>query len=86
MQKHSRHLVLPENLAGTDQVLAFIAGEISPDTYLNLMDQYRPCYRARENPPLDRPLRAAEFETALQLAARYGLQRLDRHQSRRQPA
>ncbi|MGD8618316.1 MAG: radical SAM protein [Gammaproteobacteria bacterium] len=81
-----RHLVLPENLAGTDQVLAFIAGEISPDTYLNLMDQYRPCYRARENPPLDRPLRAAEFETALQLAARYGLQRLDRHQSRRQPA
>ncbi len=41
-----RHLVLPENLAGTDRILAFLAREISPDTYLNLMDQYRPCYRA----------------------------------------
>jgi len=72
-----RHLVLPENLAGTEQVLAFIAREISPYTYLNLMDQYHPCYRARENPPLDRPLRAGEFETALAMAAKYGLHRLD---------
>lgn len=72
-----RHLVLPGNLAGTGQVLAFIARKISPDTYLNLMDQYRPCYRAGENPPLDRTLRTEEFEAALALAARYGLHRLD---------
>ena len=73
-----RHLVLPEDLAGTDAVLAFIAQEISPDTYLNLMDQYHPCYRADEHPPLDRPLRAGEFKAACAVAAKYGLQRLDR--------
>ncbi len=73
-----RHLVLPENLSGTEQVLAFIAKEISPATYLNLMDQYRPCYRAWENPPLDRPLHSEEYEAARAVAARYGLQRLDR--------
>jgi putative pyruvate formate lyase activating enzyme len=78
-----RHLVLPENLAGTEQVLAFIAREISPYTYLNLMDQYHPCYRARENPPLDRPLQAGEYETALAMAAKYGLHRLDQRQSSR---
>ena len=77
-----RHLVLPENLAGTEQVLAFIAREISPSTYLNLMDQYHPCYRARENPPLDKPLRAGEFRSALALAAKYGLHNLDQRQSR----
>ena len=58
-------------------MLAFIAGEISPDTYLNLMDQYHPCYRAWEFPPLDRPLRPGEFQAALATAARYGLHRLD---------
>jgi putative pyruvate formate lyase activating enzyme len=77
-----RHLVLPENLAGTEQVLAFLASEISKDTYLNLMDQYHPCYRASENPPLDRPLHSEEFDKALAIAAKYGLQRLDRREGR----
>ena len=81
-----RHLVLPENLAGTEQVLAFLAREISRNTYLNLMDQYYPCYRAGENPPLDRPIRAREFEAALTLAAKYGLQRLDQRRHHRWPA
>ena len=72
-----RHLVLPENLAGSKAVIAFLAEEISKDTYLNLMDQYRPCYRADENPPLDRPLSEAEFRRTLDLAGEYGLSRLD---------
>ena len=74
-----RHLVLPDNIAGTQQVLAFLAGEISPATYLNLMHQYYPCYRAADYPALRRRLSDAEFRDALQLAQRFGLRRLDRH-------
>jgi putative pyruvate formate lyase activating enzyme len=77
-----RHLVLPEELAGTEQVLAFLAEEISRNTYLNLMDQYRPCYRADEYPPLDRPPSDSEYAAALSLAQRYGLKRLDRREYR----
>jgi putative pyruvate formate lyase activating enzyme len=72
-----RHLVLPHGIAGTEQVLAFLAGEVSRDTYLNLMPQYRPCYRADEYPELDRPLTAGEYRAALDAAARLGLDRLD---------
>ena len=73
-----RHLVLPGGLANTEKVLEFLSREISKNTYLNLMDQYRPCYRAREYPPLGRPLTAGEFEEALALAKKHGLRRLDR--------
>ncbi len=71
-----RHLVLPGGLAGSTKVLRFLAEELSPRTYLNLMDQYRPCYRAAENPPLDRPLSRDEYMDVLALARRLGL-RLD---------
>jgi putative pyruvate formate lyase activating enzyme len=72
-----RHLVLPGDIAGTQRVVEFLAGEISRATYLNLMDQYRPCYRAAEYPPLDRRLTAAEYRAALAAAHRAGLRRLD---------
>jgi putative pyruvate formate lyase activating enzyme len=72
-----RHLVLPENLAGTDLILTFLAEEVSRDTYLNLMDQYRPCYCADRHPPLDRRLTAAEFQRARKWAKAAGLKRLD---------
>ena len=73
-----RHLVLPDDIAGTEEVLTFLAREISPNTYLNLMDQYRPCHRAADNPPLGRPLNPAEYRRALEVAGRLGLHRLDR--------
>lgn len=72
-----RHLVLPDHLAGSETILAFLADEISSNTYLNLMDQYHPCYRADENPPLDRCLTTEEFNEALQLTKKYGITRLD---------
>jgi len=72
-----RHLVLPGNLADTEKVIDFIAREISPNTYLNLMDQYRPCYRADEYPPLNRPVTSPEYYAALAIAERKGLGRLD---------
>lgn len=71
-----RHLVLPGNLAGTDRILAFLAEEISPATYLNLMDQYRPCYRAEEYPPLDRRPTSVEMTAARVAAEKAGLRRL----------
>ena len=72
-----RHLVLPGDLAGTERVVEFLAREISPATYLNLMDQYHPCYRAAEHPPLDRRVTRAEYQAALAAARRVGLDRLD---------
>jgi putative pyruvate formate lyase activating enzyme len=72
-----RHLVLPGNLAGSEKVLAFIAKEVSTNTYVNLMDQYRPCYRAEEYPPLDRAIASEEFAAVLELAKQYDLRRLD---------
>jgi len=72
-----RHLVLPGNLAGTKDVLHFPAHEISLDTYLNLMDQYRPCYKAFEHPPLDRAITHGEFKRAIDLALEFGFRRID---------
>ncbi|TNF99007.1 MAG: radical SAM protein [Gammaproteobacteria bacterium] len=72
-----RHLVLPNNLAGTEQVLNFIAQEISSNTWLNLMDQYHPCYRADENDLLNRRISPAEYHQAREMAVNAGLKRLD---------
>jgi len=73
-----RHLVLPNGIAGTDEVMRFLARDISPKTYINIMDQYRPTYRASEYPELDRMITADEYRAAIDLAHRYGLSRLDR--------
>ncbi len=72
-----RHLVLPGGLAGSAEVLRFLAEEISPETYLNLMDQYRPRFRALEHEPLAREPTAAELREARDVARRLGLRRLD---------
>lgn len=71
-----RHLVLPEGLAGTPGIVQFLAEEVSTNTYLNLMDQYRPAYWARAHPALGRPITRREFEAAVQSARRAGLHRL----------
>ncbi len=76
-----RHLVLPDGLAGTDVIVRFLSDEISPDTYINVMAQYRPCYRAHDLPPLDRCLTNQEYAEAVQLAQDAGL-RLDQRRQR----
>jgi len=78
-----RHLVLPGDLANTESVLAFLATGISRNTYLNLMDQYFPCYRAWDYPPLDRPITRDEYERAVAVADKYGLRRRYRAAGRR---
>ena len=72
-----RHLVLPDGLAGTKEVMRFIATEISKNTYINIMDQYRPCYKAFEHPPMNRRITNEEFEEAVRIAREDGLERLD---------
>ncbi len=76
-----RHLVLPEGLAGTAEIVSFLCSEVSPHTYINVMAQYRPCYRASEMPPLDRRVTTQELAEALELARAAGL-RLDERRPR----
>jgi len=68
-----RHLVLPEGLAGTAEVVRFLAEEVSPETYLNVMAQYHPCYRAHQFPELSRPITLREYAEAATLARSAGL-------------
>lgn len=56
-----RHLVLPNKIAGSFKVIEFILNEISKGTYLNIMDQYRPAYKAFEFAELNRRITAREF-------------------------
>ena len=71
-----RHLVLPGGLAGTAEVMHFLAEEISAETYVNIMDQYHPCFHANENPSLGRRITRDEYRAAVDAARRAGLKRL----------
>lgn len=75
-----RHLVLPDNLAGSDHILPWIAKNISRDTYVNIMDQYRPAHRVFLSgismyPSLARHITAAEYRKAVRIARDAGLHR-----------
>jgi putative pyruvate formate lyase activating enzyme len=72
-----RHLVMPRNLAGTRQIVQFLAEEISKSTYLNLMAQYHPAYNASRYPELNRRISASEYNAALVMAKEAGLTNLD---------
>jgi putative pyruvate formate lyase activating enzyme len=72
-----RHLVMPGCLEETREILRFLARDVSVDTYINVMDQYRPCGKAYQCPPIDRRLSNDEFQEALKMAHDAGLQRLD---------
>ena len=70
-----RHLVLPENLAGSKAVIDFIR-RISSNTYLNIMDQYHPTYRARSFPGLGKRVPFEEYDEVVSYAARSGLKHI----------
>jgi len=74
-----RHLVMPGDIAGTRQVARWIARELSPATYLNVMAQYYPAGRVSrsESPEINRCVLPSEYEKALDEAYRAGLKRLD---------
>ncbi len=72
-----RHLVMPENVAATDKVMRVLA-DISRDTYVNVMAQYRPCYKAVGHPVIGRRITPEEYATAVEAARQAGLHRLDK--------
>ena len=76
-----RHLVMPHQGAETAAIFRWLADEISPNTYVNIMSQYRPDHRVHGNPrfvDIDRRVRQEEIDAAFSAARRSGLWRLDR--------
>lgn len=70
-----RHLVLPNQMAGSKKVLDFIADELSKDSYVNIMDQYRPAYRAYHYDEINRRITKNEYQEVIQYAQKIGLSR-----------
>lgn len=69
-----RHLMLPDGKSGTEDVLKFIAEEISTDTYVSLMSQFFPANRAGDSPEMGRYVSKAEYEEATEILHKYGLE------------
>jgi putative pyruvate formate lyase activating enzyme len=72
-----RHLVMPNDVGGTREVLAWIGANLPKNTYVNLMAQYRPAFRARAHAAIARPITGDEWEDAVASARRAGLTRVD---------
>jgi putative pyruvate formate lyase activating enzyme len=72
-----RHLVMPNNVSGTKEVIEWIAENLPKDTYLNLMSQYRPMYKAFEYPEISRKITQKEYTDAINWAKAAGLTNLD---------
>ncbi len=72
-----RHLVLPSGLAGTQDVMRFLAQEISKNTYVNIMAQYYPCGDIKPGSPLYRRITKLEYNQAIAIAKKAGITRLD---------
>lgn len=70
-----RHLVLPNRLAGSRAVLEFVSREVSVNSYINIMDQYRPAYGAIRYDELGRTITSSEYEEVLEWASALGLHR-----------
>ena len=73
-----RHLVLPQGLAGTKEVMQFLAKDISKNTYVNIMNQYHPCGRITHDSPLNRSITQEEYDQAVETAKKEGITRLDK--------
>jgi putative pyruvate formate lyase activating enzyme len=70
-----RHLVMPGMLHDSQAIVRFIAEALSPQTYVNIMDQYRPCFQAGRSPEIARRPTAAEHQAVVAMAREVGLHR-----------
>jgi putative pyruvate formate lyase activating enzyme len=73
-----RHLVMPGGLDESREILRFLARDVSADTFVNVMPQYRPEGLAARYPPIARPLAMREYRVAVRIAKEEGLRRLAR--------
>ena len=69
-----RHLVLPNNIAGSRQSFKWLAEEVSPQVTISLMSQYSPIYKAHNHPPLARPINKTEYTEAFRAMEEAGLE------------
>ena len=77
-----RHLVMPNSEAGTRGIMRFLHDELSANTYVNIMPQYRPCHEARRFQEINRLPTDDEYKNAIQIAREEGITRLDRRERR----
>jgi len=68
-----RHLVLPNNLAGSEAVLCYLADKVSKNTYVNIMAQYHPVFRAGDFPELNRRITSQEYQQVIDMAEKLGI-------------
>jgi putative pyruvate formate lyase activating enzyme len=74
-----RHLVMPGDIVGTREIMDWVARELGPNTYINMMAQYRPAGKVSrtEYVEINRRITSNEFESAVAAAHAAGLRRLD---------
>jgi putative pyruvate formate lyase activating enzyme len=72
-----RHLVMPNEVSGTKEVIQWIANNLPKDTYVNIMSQYRPMYKAFDYPKIARRITRKEYADAIRWAREAGLTNLD---------
>jgi len=72
-----RHLVMPDGVADSKQVLAWIAKNLPLDTYVNIMSQYRPMYKAFDYPEISRRITRQEYREVVRYAKKLGFTNLD---------
>lgn len=72
-----RHLVMPNGTSGSEKVMAWIAGNLPKDTYVNIMAQYRPVYKAYDYPEISRRISMKEYDKVVDTAVEIGLTNLD---------
>jgi putative pyruvate formate lyase activating enzyme len=79
-----RHLVMPGDVAGTGEIMRFLAEALSPDTFVNIMDQYHPANKVRETQfkEINRPITSQELSMAYDLAREAKLWRFDQRKPR----
>jgi len=75
-----RHLVLPNNIAGSKKIIDFITENLGDDVYLNIMAQYRPCFKAKNYQELNRRITLEEYDEVLNYAISKGIKNIDKEQ------